>query len=163
MDRPYNVLVVCTGNAARSIMAEALINALGHGRFKAYSAAHQPLGQVHPLALELAATTGWPTDGLRSKSWDEFSGPDAPHMDLVLTVCDDAAGEPTPQWPGHPATAHWHVHDPMRDGGSDAQRRESFDRVFRDIMNRVRLLVNLPTHMLDKLALQEAARELSRP
>lgn len=156
----YNVLVLCTGNSARSIMAEALINTLGKGRFKAWSAGSQPTGRVNPLAIEKVATTGYPVDGLRSKSWDEFSGPGAPRMDLVLTVCDNAASEVCPVWPGHPATAHWGFADPAAVPGTLAQQREAFELVFRQILGRVLLLVNLPGAVLDHLALRDAARAI---
>ena len=153
-EKVYNVLVLCTGNSARSIMAEALINTMGNGRFHAYSAGSQPGGVVNPFAIEQVATMGYPLDQLRSKSWDEFATPDAPAMDFVITVCDNAAGETCPLWPGHPMTAHWGFEDPAAVQGSDEEKRHVFARVFRQIMNRVQLFVNLPLAALDQAAIK---------
>jgi arsenate reductase len=144
------VLVLCTGNSARSIMAEALINTMGHGRFRAYSAGSQPGGVVNPFAIEQVTATGYPLGNLRSKSWDEFSTADAPHMDFVITVCDNAAGEVCPLWLGHPLKAHWGFEDPAAFNGSDEERRHVFNKVFKQIMNRVQLFVNLPFQVLDQ-------------
>lgn len=153
-EKIYNVLVLCTGNSARSIMAEALINTMGKGRFRAYSAGSQPGGVVNPFAIEQVATTGYPLGQLRSKSWDEFATPDAPAMDFVITVCDNAAGETCPLWPGHPMTAHWGFEDPAAAHGSDEEKRHVFAKVFRQIMNRVQLFVNLPLAVLDQTAIK---------
>ncbi|MGC9162295.1 MAG: arsenate reductase ArsC [Thiomonas sp.] len=158
MDKVYNVLVLCTGNSARSIMGEGLINVLGQGRFRAYSAGSHPTGVVNPYAIELLRSIGYPTDTLRSKSWDEFSAPGAPVMDFVFTVCDKAAGETCPYWPGAPLSAHWGFEDPAAVQGSDEDKRRAFQRVFRQIMCRVRAFVSLPLDKLDRAAIQ---REIS--
>jgi arsenate reductase (thioredoxin) len=149
-DKTYNVLVLCTGNSARSIMAEALINTMGKGRFHAYSAGSHPTGKVNPFAIEQVTATGYATDNLRSKSWDEFATPNAPQMDFILTVCDNAAGEVCPIWPGQPISAHWGFEDPAAVEGSDEARRAAFNKVFRQILGRVQVFVNLPLSMLDK-------------
>ena len=153
-DKIYNVLVLCTGNSARSIMAEALINTMGRGRFKAYSAGSHAGGTVNPFAIEQVSATGYPVDALRSKSWDEFAAPDAPKMDFVITVCDNAAGEVCPYWPGSPLTAHWGFEDPAAVVGSDEHKRQAFQKIFRQILNRVQVFVNLPLHVLDKNAIK---------
>ena len=152
--KTYNVLVLCTGNSARSIMAEALINTMGNGRFHAYSAGSFPTGKVNPFAVEQVAALDYPVDTLRSKSWDEFARPGAPQMDFVITVCDKAAGEVCPVWPGHPISAHWGFADPAAVEGSDEVKRRAFTKVFRHIMNRVRVFVSLPIDKLDKLAIK---------
>lgn len=157
-----NVLVLCTGNSARSIMAEALINTLGRGRFRAYSAGSQPGGSVNPLAIEQVKSTAYPLENLRSKSWDEYSVPDAPHMDFVITVCDNAAGESCPFWPGNPLKVHWGFEDPAAFVGSDEERRRVFEKVFRQIMSRVQLLVNLPLHLLDQSAVKREMENIGR-
>lgn len=153
-DKVYNVLFLCTGNSARSIMAEALVTTMGKGRFKGYSAGSQPNGAVNPFAIEQVAATGYPVDGLRSKSWDEFGGPDAPQMDFIFTVCDNAAGETCPYWPGHPMSAHWGFEDPAAVTGTDEEKREAFHRIFRQIMARMSIFVSLPLNMLEKNAIQ---------
>lgn len=153
-DPTYNVLVLCTGNSARSIMAEALINTMGRGRFKAYSAGSHPGGTVNPFAIEQVKATGYPVDELRSKSWDEFATPGAPKMDFIVTVCDNAAGEMCPIWPGQPMTAHWGFEDPAAFEGTEAEKRRVFEKTFRQIMNSVRVFVNLPLAMLDKTAIK---------
>jgi arsenate reductase len=158
-DKIYNVLVLCTGNSARSIMAEALINTMGHGRFRAYSAGSQPGGTVNPFAIEQVKATGYPLESLRSKSWDEYAVAGAPHMDFVITVCDNAAGEACPIWLGHPLKAHWGFEDPAAFKGGDEEKRRVFNKVFRQIMNRVQLFVNLPFHVLDQSA---AKREVDK-
>jgi arsenate reductase len=153
-NRIYNVLVLCTGNSARSIMAEALINTRGHGRFRAFSAGSNPGGTVNPFAIEQVKTTGYPLENLRSKSWDEYAAVGAPAMDFVITVCDNAAGELCPIWPGHPLTAHWGFEDPAAFVGTDAEKHRLFEKVFKEILNRVQLFVNLPLHVLDQTAIQ---------
>jgi arsenate reductase len=153
-EKIYNVLFLCTGNSARSIMAEALLTTMGKGRFKGYSAGSHPGGVVNPFAIELVEGTGYPAEQLRSKSWEEFGATDAPHMDFVFTVCDSAAGEPCPYWPGHPLSAHWGFEDPAKVVGSDEQKRAAFHRIFRQIMTRVNIFVSLPLHMLEKNAIQ---------
>ena len=153
-EKTYNVLMLCTGNSARSIMAEALINTMGQGRFRAYSAGSHPNGKVNPFAIEKVKSVNYPTESLRSKSWDEFAQADAPQMDFIITVCDNAAGEVCPVWPGQPVTAHWGFEDPAAVQGTDDQKRRAFDLTFRHIMNRVRLFVNLPLKMLDQTAIK---------
>ena len=159
-DKTYNVLVLCTGNSARSIMAEALINTMGNGRFRAYSAGSHPSGRVNPFAIEKVAAVNYPTDTLRSKSWDEFAQADAPQMDFIVTVCDNAAGEMCPIWPGQPVSAHWGFEDPAAVEGSDADKRRAFDTVFRQIMARVRIFVSLPLNTLDKAAIHREMKAI---
>lgn len=159
-DRTYNILILCTGNSARSIMAEALFNTLGKGRFHAFSAGSHPAGAVNPFAVERCETLGYDTSGLRSKSWDEFATPDSPLMDFVITVCDQAAGEVCPVWPGKPITAHWGFEDPAAFIGSDVQKREVFTKIYRQIMTRVSQFVNLPLHVLDHNAIQKEVRAI---
>ena len=161
---PLNVLFLCTHNSARSILAEALLNAMGEGRFKAYSAGSSPRDNQQPnaLGLQVLQKAGIPTEGLRSKSWDEFAAPGAPVMDLIITVCDNAAGEVCPIWPGHPATAHWGYADPSEGNGSDDEKREAFRKTLHAIHQRLELLINLPADKLEKTLLQHTARELSR-
>ena len=160
---PINVLFLCTHNSARSILAEALLNHLGKNRFKAYSAGSSPRAnqQPNPLALETLSQAGVSIDGLRSKTWDEFALPDAPHMDLVITVCDNAAGEVCPYWPGQPATAHWGYADPSEGDGDEAHKREAFRQTLHAIRRRLDLLVNLPAASVERLMLQGTARGLS--
>ena len=153
-DRTFNVLFLCTGNSARSILAEAQLNALGKGRFRAWSAGSHPAGKINPFSLEFLKTIGLPTDGLRSKSWDEFAAPGAPVMDYVLTVCDDAAGEQCPYWPGQPVSAHWGVPDPAAVEGSDEEKRQAFKAAAATLRRRIELLVALPTSSLDHLSLK---------
>jgi len=153
-EKTYNILVLCTGNSARSIMAEALINAMGNGRFRAYSAGSHPAGKVNPFAIEQVAALGYPLENLRSKDWNEYAHPDAPHMDFVITVCDKAAGEVCPVWPGQPISAHWGFEDPAAMEGSDEEKRRAFAKIFRLIMNRVRIFMSLPLDKLDKLAIK---------
>lgn len=148
----YNVLFLCTGNSARSILGEALLNVMGAPRFHAYSAGSHPAGQVQPLARELAIEIGYDPARLRSKSWDEFTGADAPAMDFILTVCDNAAGEACPLWPGHPATAHWGVPDPAAVQGDEATRRVAFRTTLMALRRRVELLLALPDDKLDALS-----------
>ncbi len=162
MERVYNVLFLCTGNSARSVMAEALLSQIGRDRFKAYSAGSHPAGTVNPFTVELLKRNGHATDHLRSKSWDEFERPDAPQMDLVITVCDSAAGEVCPVWPGHPITAHWGFEDPAAFHGPPDEKRAKFESVYREIVTRVRLLVSLPLRSLDRLAAEQKVREIGR-
>ena len=163
-DKTYNVLFLCTHNSARSILAEALLNHLGKGRFKAYSAGSSPREnqQPNPLALETLAHAGISTEGLSSKSWDVFATPDAPQMDLVITVCDNAAGEVCPYWPGQPATAHWGYPDPSAGEGTDAQKLEAFRQTLHALKRRLELLVSLPPEKLEKTLLQNTARALAK-
>lgn len=150
----YNVLFLCTGNSARSIMAEVLLNTMGKGRFHAYSAGSHPAGAVNPLALEQIQATGYPLNDLRSKSWDEFATRDAPKMDFIITVCDNAAGEVCPVWPGQPISAHWGFEDPAATIGTEEQKRAVFSKVARQIMTRVNLFASLPLHTLEKTAIK---------
>lgn len=158
-----NVLFLCTHNSARSILAEATLNHIGGGRFKAYSAGSSPREnqQPNPLGLKALQTVGIDTSGLRSKSWDEFAGADAPQMDLIITVCDNAAGEVCPIWPGHPATAHWGYADPSEVQGTEEQRLEAFRQTLLAIRRRLDLLVNLPPEKLARQLIQTTARDLS--
>jgi arsenate reductase len=153
-EQTYDVLFLCTGNSARSILAEALLKRLGGGRFRAHSAGSQPKGQVHPLALALLAEAGHDGSGLRSKSWDEFTGPDAPHFDVIVTVCDQAAGEACPLWPGHPVQAHWSIEDPAAAEGERWERRAAFERVYHELERRIEAFVRLPIGSLDRDALR---------
>jgi arsenate reductase (thioredoxin) len=162
MQKPYNVLVLCTGNSARSIMGEALFNTLGAGRFKAYSAGSHPSGRVNPFAIEQVRALGYPEQELRSKSWDEFAAPGAPELDFVITVCDKAAGEVCPFWPGQPVTAHWGFPDPAAVEGSDAVKRAVFARTFHQIRNRVQLFLSLPIETLDRLAIEKSVRAIGK-
>lgn len=162
MMKPYNVLFLCTGNSARSILAEALLNKLGGGRFKAYSAGSHPKGKVHPLTFELLRNLGYDTSFARSKSWDEFALPDAPKMDFVFTVCDDAADEACPVWPGQPMTAHWGVPDPASADGTDAEKHLAFADAMRMLGARIGIFTNLPMKSLDKLSLQKRLDEIGR-
>jgi arsenate reductase len=158
--RPYNVLFLCTGNSARSIIAEALLNRLGQGRFKAYSAGSYPKGEVNPHALPIVQRLGFDPGEFRSKSWDEFAAPDAPPLDFVITVCDNAAGEVCPIWPGNPVTAHWGVPDPAAVQGSDAEIAAAFGETARQLRNRIGLFLALPMAKLDRLSMQSRLREI---
>jgi protein-tyrosine-phosphatase len=161
-ERPLHVLFLCTHNSARSILAEAVLNHIGGGRFKAFSAGSSPRDnqQPHPLGLQALRNAGISTASLHSKSWDEFGQPGAPHMDLVITVCDNAAGEICPIWPGHPATAHWSYPDPSAGGASEAHQREAFLQVLLALQRRLSLLTSLPSEKLERALLQDAARSL---
>jgi len=152
--RPFNVLFLCTGNSARSVLAEAVLNADGKGRFHAYSAGSFPKGAVNPFALALLEQIGLPTQGLRSKSWDEFAAPGAPKMDFVFTVCDQAAGEVCPVWPGQPVTAHWGMPDPAAAEGSGAEKMQAFREALRMLSNRIGIFAQLPFDKLDLLKLK---------
>ena len=160
MSKIYNVLFLCTGNSARSILAEAILNKEGTGRFRAFSAGSFPKGQVHPAALRLLQDLGYSTDAFRSKSWDEFAATGAPELDFIFTVCDDAAGETCPVWPGHPMTAHWGIPDPA------AAPSETQERAFRDaffgLQNRIRLFLALPLESIDQMSLQNRLSEIGR-
>jgi arsenate reductase (thioredoxin) len=159
-DKTFNVLFLCTGNSARSIMAETLLNAMGKGRFKAFSAGSHATGKVNPLALELIAKNRLSTEGLRSKNWDEFAVAGAPEMQFVFTVCDQAAGEVCPVWPGQPMSAHWGVDDPAAVTGSDEDKRKAFFRAYSQLANRISIFLNLPLDKLDRLALQKKLDEI---
>jgi arsenate reductase len=158
----HNVLFLCTGNSARSILAEALLNQLGKGRFHAYSAGSHPAGQVNPLALELLEKNHFDTSGLRSKPWDEFARPDSPGLDFVITVCDKAAGEACPVWPGQPMTAHWGIPDPAAAAGSDAVKRRAFVDAMNQMQRRISMFVSLPFQTLDGMKLQQAVRDIGK-
>ena len=155
VDRPYNVLCLCTGNSARSIIAEALINQLGRGRFRGFSAGSHPKGAVHPIALELLKHMNVPAEGLRSKSWEEFTAPGATPLDFVFTVCDQAAGEVCPYWPGQPMTAHWGLPDPAAVEGPNREQWVAFRDTFKMLENRIKLFVSLPFASLDRIRLKE--------
>jgi protein-tyrosine-phosphatase len=160
--RVYNVLFLCTGNSARSVMAESVLNRHGLGRFKAHSAGSHPTGQVHPIALELLERYNYPTAWLRSKSWDEFATPDAPPLQFVFTVCDRAAGEVCPVWPGQPMTAHWGVDDPAAFVGPDERKLRLFRDVYFQLERRIQIFINLPIASLDRLSLQQRLDEIGR-
>jgi protein-tyrosine-phosphatase len=162
-NKTFNVLFLCTRNSARSILAEAILNHIGRGRFKAYSAGSSPRDdqQANPLGLQVLAHAGISVDGLRSKSWAEYSAPDAPHMDLVITVCDDAAGEVCPHWPGQPATAHWSYADPSAGEGTEAQKLEAFRQTMLALKRRLELLASLPDAKLEKTTMQSTARDMA--
>jgi arsenate reductase len=162
MPHIYNVLFLCTGNSARSIMAEAIMNRLGQGKFRAYSAGSQPKGTVHPKALELLRKLNYDASGFRSKSWQEFAQPGAPQLDFVFTVCDNAAAETCPVWPGQPMTAHWGVPDPAAATGNDAEIGLAFADAYRMLYNLISVLVSLPIRSLDKLTLQRRLDEIGR-
>jgi arsenate reductase len=159
-ERPYNVLFLCTGNSARSIMAEAVLNKLGKGKFVAYSAGSHPNGTVNPHALALLKRLDFPVEGMRSKSWDEFAAPGAPQMDFVFTVCDNAANEACPAWPGQPMTAHWGVPDPAEVDGNEATIAQAFRDAFRTLERRIELFTCLPVKSLDRLALKRRLDEI---
>ena len=159
---PYNVLFLCTGNSARSIMAEALLNHWGRGRFRAFSAGSHPRGAIHPLTLETLERTHLPLADARSKSWNEFSRPGAPHLDFVFTVCANAAKETCPYWPGQPMTAHWGVDDPATVEGTPEVQRRAFQRALRELDARIKLFISLPIASLDRMALQERLDKIGR-
>jgi arsenate reductase (thioredoxin) len=163
MDEPdFNVLFLCTGNSARSILAESLLNNLGRGRFRAFSAGSHPAGQVNPFALELLEKNHFPTAELRSKAWDEFAQPDAPRLDFVITVCDKAAGEICPVWPGQPITAHWGIPDPAAVEGSDEIKRHAFVEAMSQMQRRISMFISLPFAALDGMRLQQAVRDIGK-
>ena len=162
MNGPYNVLFLCTGNSARSILAEALLARWGKGRFVAFSAGSQPKGRVHPLAIETLQRNRLPTDHLRSKSWNEFSKAEAPPLQFVFTVCDNAAAEVCPVWPGQPMTAHWGVADPAAVEGTEDEKRRAFNNAFRELDARIKLFTSLRIDMLDRMALERQLREIGK-
>lgn len=161
-DPVYNVLFLCTGNSARSILAESLLNQLGKGRFRAYSAGSHPAGRVNPFALELLEKNHFPTGELRSKPWDEFAQPGSPQLDFVITVCDKAAGEVCPVWPGQPMSAHWGIPDPVAAEGSDDQKRHAFVDAMNQMQRRVSMFVSLPFATLDRIKLQQAVQLIGK-
>lgn len=158
--RPLNVLFLCTHNSARSVLAESIMNRLGEGKFKGYSAGSMPSGRINPLAIDLLKSLNYDTSQLRSKSWDEFAGPDAPVFDFIFTVCDNAASEVCPIWPGHPMTAHWGIEDPSAAQGTEAERRLAFAEAYRMLSQRIGAFVNLPLESLDALATQRRLKEI---
>lgn len=159
-DRIYNVLFLCTGNSARSILGEAALNHLGEGRFRAFSAGSQPKGEVHPLALETLRNAGISTEGLRSKAWDEFAALGAPSMDFIFTVCDNAAGETCPLWPGHPTNAHWGIEDPAAVDGPEFRKRAAFEEALTYMRNRILAFISLPIASIDRLALKTKLQDI---
>ena len=161
-EKTYNVLFLCTGNSARSILGEALLNHLGKGRFKAWSAGSHPAGEVNPFAIELLQKNGLAVDDLRSKNWDEFSWPGAPKFDFVFTVCDNAANEVCPVWPGQPMTAHWGIEDPAAVEGSDEDKRKAFVHAYNQLSRRISLFTSLPLKSLDKLSIKEKLAEIGK-
>lgn len=160
--KTFNVLFLCTGNSARSIIGEVLINHWGRGRFRGFSAGSQPKGEVHPMALRLLRHLDFPVDGLRSKGWEEFAAPDAPEMDFVFTVCDSAAAETCPVWPGQPMSAHWGIPDPAAVTGDDKIRMQAFRAAFKQLENRIKVFVSLPVESLDRLTLQRDVDRIGR-
>ena len=161
-ERIYNVLFLCTGNSARSILGESIVNQLGQGRFRGFSAGSQPKGEVHPYSLDLLSSLRFPVDGLSSKSWDVFAAAGAPPMDFIFTVCDDAAGEACPVWPGQPMTAHWGVPDPAPAQGSEIERRAAFRQAFAALENRIKVFLSLPIASLDRMTLQARLDAIGR-
>jgi arsenate reductase len=161
-DKIYNVLFVCTGNSARSIVAEGLLNHLGHGRFRAFSAGSRPTGTVHPMALWALESLSLPAEGFRSKSWNEFAQPDAPPLDFVFTVCDNAAGEVCPVWPGQPTTAHWGVPDPAAFEGPEQRKQQLFHDTALILKRRIELMLALPLEKLDAMSLRQAVRDIGQ-
>ncbi|MFT6490177.1 MAG: arsenate reductase [Parvibaculaceae bacterium] len=159
-DRTYNALFLCTGNSARSILAESILNHEGKGRFNAYSAGSNPAGKVHPYSLDLLKSMDHPIEGLRSKNWDEFAVPNAPKLDFVFTVCDNAAGETCPVWIGQPMTAHWGVPDPAAVEGNEAKKRAAFTEAYRMLFNRISLFLALPLESIDKMSLQNSLKDI---
>ncbi|WP_187969199.1 arsenate reductase ArsC [Aquibium microcysteis] len=161
-DRVFNVLFLCTGNSARSILGEAILNRLGQGRFRAYSAGSQPKGEVHPYTIDLLKSLNHDTAFARSKNWEEFARPGAPEMNFVFTVCDSAANESCPVWPGQPMTAHWGIPDPAAAEGTEAEKRLAFADAYRMLNNRISIFVSLPMQTIDRLALQKRLDEIGR-
>jgi ArsR family transcriptional regulator, arsenate/arsenite/antimonite-responsive transcriptional repressor / arsenate reductase (thioredoxin) len=160
--RVFNVLFLCTGNSARSIMAECALTRWGKGKFRAFSAGSHPKGEIHPMTLQLLRELNYETAGLRSKSWDEFARPDAPALDFVFTVCDQVAGEACPLWPGQPITAHWGAADPAAFAGTDEAKRKFFFRIYSELENRIKIFTSLRIETLDRFALEKRAREIGK-
>jgi protein-tyrosine-phosphatase len=160
--KAFNVLFLCTGNTSRSVMAEVMLNTMGQGRFRAYSAGSHPKGVVNRYTIELLEKNRLPTEGLRSKGWEELTRPGSPALDFVFTVCDDAAGEVCPVWPGQPMTAHWGIPDPAAVGGSDAEKRKAFFKAYNQLQHRLSIFVNLPMDKLDRLTLQRRLDEIGK-
>jgi arsenate reductase len=161
-EKVYNVLFLCTGNSARSILAESILNKLGNGRFRGFSAGSHPSGRINPLALDLLKRLDFPTAGLRSKSWDEFAGTNGIHFDLVITVCDNAAGEACPVWPGHPVKAHWGIPDPAAVEGTEREKKLAFSRAFQSMDRRIKLLLSLPMAGIDQICIKERMDEIGQ-
>jgi arsenate reductase len=161
-ERIYHVLFLCTGNSARSILAESLLNHWGRGKFRGFSAGSFPKGRLHPMAIELLERLNLPTEGLRSKGWDEFAAPGAPPLDFIVTVCDNAAGEVCPIWPGKPMTAHWGIADPAAVDGTDVEKAFAFRAALKELESRIKLLVDLPIASLDRMKLQESLRAIGK-
>ncbi|TMQ69645.1 MAG: arsenate reductase ArsC [Candidatus Eisenbacteria bacterium] len=161
-ERTYQVLFLCTGNSARSILAEAILGRVGHGQFRAYSAGSFPKGRVHPMALDVLRARRYETDGLRSKSWDEFAKPGAPPLDFVFTVCDNAAGEVCPTWPGQPMTAHWGIADPAAVEGPPEIQRRAFERAYQELARRIELFLALPLSSIDRMSLKHRLDEIGK-
>ena len=161
-EKIYNVLVLCTGNSARSILGEVLFDAFGKGRFVAWSAGSKPVGKVNPFALALLQQSGYSIEGLRSKSWDEFAAPGAPDIDFIFTVCDSAANETCPVWPGKPATAHWGIPDPAQVEGSDEAKREAFKKTYEQLARRIQLFMSLPIDKVDKMTLTKKLADIGK-
>jgi arsenate reductase len=162
MSRRYNLLFLCTGNSARSIIAEAVTNQIGKTRFQAFSAGSHPRGEVHPMALQVLQEVGLPTEGLRSKPWDEFAEPGAPELDMVITVCDRAAGESCPVWPGQPITAHWGIEDPVEATGTPEQIRKVFSNALHLLQHRISLLMALKLEAVDRMVLESKVRDIGK-
>ena len=160
--RIYNVLFLCTGNSARSILAESILNKLGRGKFRGFSAGSHPKGQVHPIALDLLGNLGLTTEDLRSKSWEEFAAPQGPHLDFVITVCDNAAGEACPYWPGQPMTAHWGIADPAAAEGTDLEKSFAFREAFRSLETRIKLFLSLPLASIERMRLKQRLDEIGK-
>lgn len=161
-DKIFNVLFICTTNCSRSIMAEAILNREGEGRFRGYSAGSLPRGDLNPDTVKLLKKLGFETEDLRCKNWDEFAGPDAPEMDFIFTVCDDAAGEVCPAWPGHPVSVHWGIEDPVLVAGDDAEREHAVRQALRFLENRIQLFVSLPFEQLDRIALHHEVKQIGK-
>jgi arsenate reductase (thioredoxin) len=162
VEKVYNALFLCTGNSARSILAESILNKLGNGRFRGFSAGSHPNGRVNPLALDLLKRLDFPTTGLRSKSWDEFAGTNGIHFDFVITVCDNAAGEACPVWPGHPVTAHWGIPDPAAVEGTEMDKKLAFSQAFQSMDRRIKLFLSLPMASIDQICIKERMDEIGQ-